>query len=118
METFNFNFEYDMCKFVKQRSSKALHKIFDGHIINIITSFDCCWTCKRMYELENMYSKKEHENFSTGKEKLNCILHTFDFNYKELTNLKQKKQYFKDITNEDTQSNNGCKKLMIKFINA
>ena len=73
METVNFNFECDMRKFVKQRSSKALHKIFDGHIINIITSFDCCWKCKRMYELENKYSKKEYENFSTGTEKLHCI---------------------------------------------
>ena len=115
--TFNFKFECDTCKFVKQRSSKALNRMFDGNIIKIITSFDCCFKCKEMYELESKYSKKEYENFNVGKKQLHCVLHHFDFNYKERTNLKHKKQYFKDIINEDTKYSKGGKQLMIKFIN-
>ena len=117
MNTFNFDFECNMCKYVKKRSSIAINKIFDVYIVNIITSFDCCWKCKQMYELENKYNKEEYESFSIGKKQLHCILHHFDFNYKELTNLKQKKQYFKGIINEYNEYSNGCKKLMIKFIN-
>ena len=68
--TFNFKFECDMCKFRKQRSSKALNRIFDGNIIKSITSFDCCFKCKEMYELESKYSKKEYDNFRIGKKQL------------------------------------------------
>ena len=51
------------------------------------------------------------------KKQLHCILHHFDFNYHERTNFKDKKQYFKDIINENTKYSNGGKKIMIKFIN-
>ena len=117
--TFNFNFKCDKCECFQQRNLVALNKIFNENIINVITSFERCCKCEQMLELEHKYSKEEYKNYRTGKKQLHCILHHFDSNYTRLTNLKQKKQYFKDIINESThmQYSNSCKKLMIKFIN-
>ena len=115
--TFNFNFKCDKCEGFKQRNLIALNTFFNENIINIIASFERCRKCEEMLGLENTYNKEEFNNYSTGKKQLHCILHHFDSKYRRLTNLKQKQQYFKDIINEYTLYSNGCKKLMIKFIN-
>ena len=68
-----------------------------------------------MYELADKHNKEEYKKSSTGMKQLHCIVHHYDFNYKELTSLKHKKQYFQDMIPDYTHYNDGCNKLMLKF---
>ena len=118
MKTFNFNFKCKYCINYKSRRNEILNELFDDNITKNILSFTTCYHCHKMYEYEKEYdytSKLVLPNYRrTEHRQVHCILNHFDNGYKKLTNLKDKKNYLKDIIDK---SKTELKPLLKKFLN-
>ena len=100
----------------KRRRQEIFNEVFDENITNNILSFTTCIFCHNMYEYEkeykgymsiNCYERIEHRQ-------VHCILKHFDNGYNKLTNLKDKKNYLKNIIDK---SKTNLKPLLKKFVN-
>ena len=122
METFNFNFECKYCISYKSRREIILNELFDGNITNNILSYTTCNFCHKMHECEKEYDGTHDDyrfilypNYKRVEHRqIHCILNHFDNGYKKLTNLKDKKNYLKDIVDK---SKTELKPLLKKFLN-
>ena len=121
METFNFNFECKYCISYKSRRKEILNELFDGNITDNILSYTTCNFCHKMHEYEKEYEEEYgdhrlfvHPNYKRVEHRqIRCILNHFDNGYKKLTNLKDKKNYLKDIVDK---SKTELKPLLKKFL--
>ena len=99
-----------------------LNQLFDGNITNNILSYTTCAFCHKMHEHEKEYAEKYgdhrlivHPNYKRVEHRqIHCILNHFDNGYNKLTNLKDKKNYLKDIVDK---SKSELKPLYKKFLN-
>ena len=122
METFNFNFKCKYCATYKGRREVILNQLFDGNITNNILSYTTCVFCHKMHEYEKEYDEKHgdyrlivYPNYKKVEHRqIHCILKHFDNGYNKLTNLKDKKNYLKDIVDK---SKSELKPLYKKFLN-
>ena len=122
METFNFNFDCKYCISYKSRREIILNQLFDDNIANNILSYTTCNFCHKMHECEKEYDGtnddyrfKLYPQYKRAEHRqIHCILNHFDNGYKKLTNLKDKKNYLKDIVEK---SKTELKPLLKKFLN-
>ena len=122
METFNFDFKCKYCISYKNRRQEILNEVFDGNTTNNILSFTTCVFCHNMNEYEKEYKEKYDDtnklilpNYKRVEHRqIHCILHHFSTGYNKLTNLKDTKNYLKDMIDKSTT---GLKPLLKKFVN-
>ena len=122
METFNFNFECKYCISYKGRRQEILNELFDGNITDNILPYISCAFCNDMHKYEKEYDgtnddyrfKLYPQYKRVEHRQIHCILNHFDNGYKKLTNLKDKKNYLKDIVDK---SKTELKPLLKKFLN-
>ena len=122
METFNFNFECKYCISYRNRRKEIFNEIFDGNITDNILPYISCAFCNDMHEYETEYKEKYDDttkqiipNYRKIEHRqIHCILNHFDNGYKKLTNLKDKKNYLKNIVE---QTNCVPRPLYKKFLN-
>ena len=122
METFNFNFKCQYCINYKDRRGVILNQLFDGNITSNILSYTTCTFCHKMHGYEKGY-REEYDDTNklilpnyrrVEHRQIHCILNHFDSGYKKLTNLKEKKNYLKDIVDA---TNCVPRPLYKKFLN-
>ena len=108
METFNFNFECKYCISYRSRRKEIFNELFDEHITNNILPYISCAFCNDTHEYEKEYKEKYDDtnklilpNYRKIEHRqIHCILNHFDNGHKKLTNLKDKKNYLKDIVDK------------------
>ena len=122
METFNFNFECKHCISYNSRRQEILNELFDDNITNNILSYTTCNFCHKMHGCEKEYDENNGDyrlivnpNYKRLEHRqIHCILNHFDNGYKKLRNLKDKKNYLKDIIEK---SKTELEPLLKKFLN-
>ena len=114
MGTCNFNFKCKYCISHKNRREALLNQLFDENITNNILSYTTCYHCHKMHEYDYpntlilpIYKRVDHRQ-------IHCILNHLDNRYKKLTNLKDKKNYLKDVIDK---SKGQLTPLLKKFVN-
>ena len=115
---FNFNFKCNFCISYKNRREVALNELFDEDTTKNILSYTTCYHCHKMHEYEKEYDYENKlilPNYQRVEHRqIHCILNRFDNGYKKLTNLKDKKNCLKDMTDK---SKSPLAPLLKKFVN-